>query len=300
MPNYPPIGAPNGALAADYLRRDPITGKVWLDVVGYYLEQLRMTPERSTASASQIAALIPATIRPLQGLQPNQRGQGVFFGPLDILQPKGVFRVESKGDDAEQLTVTLGVTPAGDIPVAGAGPDATFQAIVTWGVGGASFTATVDVVRGTTISVVANHLDVSVVRLPPILGETSVQAYTVAAAVGYTGTGRGLCPARFTDTIGTIASGFSAVSIIPNQAVNFTVLQDAGAEMGPIVYKDLRIDVLVSTSGALLSTYEVATNANTAVNSENQFPIPNGAQVLVITNLADDDAFVNVVYALAM
>jgi hypothetical protein len=299
--NRPPVGPFHPGLAADYLKFDPITGRPWLDLMGYSLEQLRMRPERDTALARGQACAVPAGIRPLQGLQPNQRGQCVTFAADEFDVEKSIFRIAPLGDDSEMISINFGLEPQESDEFTNTN-DAFFQSTLRWGVGGASYEATVDVLRGTSIQLPCNQLSVSVVRRGSLGGFGSRSLpYRVCASAGYSSIGRASTPSRFTDRLGVIPDGFSSFSTIPPFATSFAVMLTPTAAQPPsaqvaVISGTTPFDAAVGS----FQLYQVTNTTNLAWNNELMFPIAGPGRFVQIINDSGGNEFVQVLYALAL
>lgn len=285
-------GNGNGKLAADYLHFHPITGRPFIDV-GYFLEQVRIYP--TTQGEIEAARHIPPTVRPLQGLRPNQRGNSIVYKKEDFGSIQNIFRVDPKGEDAEDLAVVAGITPVGLASNDDSVTEARFKLLVEWGIGGSNFTAELDLNRGTCFNVTANYLSVATFREPPSSPLVVFGDAAIYAGVGYSGSRHGVDPSTFTDFLGTITTLGGAGSAIPPFAKSFTIVTKPAFGATP--------NLGVGVSSSSISDNFLYNNITNAANQvEFQFPLFNGARFVNLFNFDAVHAIdnVQVIYSLAL
>lgn len=256
------------------------------------------------------------TRRPLSGAQENNRG-GAISVELDGSYPAS--RIDSVvetpkdcGDDAELISVTLGLQlPASMNPVIGVIPSAyqsyvEATAILTWGVGSAFYEAEVDWGVGTRFEIAASYVRVGLSINANTLAPSSPFKALFSASLSYGGARNGIAaPARRTQMLvdpntGTnsiLAGATSDIFVIPPFARSFTLLGNQATGLNASVF----VGKLCSggpTPGESIR-YEVSSFGNTAHQHEQQFPIPNGARFIAVTNNSADELFYpTVVYTL--
>jgi len=241
---------------------------------------------------------VPRTIRPLQGLRPNQRGASVELNPGD--PEKEILCCRGLGEDSETITVCFsffveatGLIDAGETFLRGS---------LQWGIGGAQHVAQLDIMRGTIITVPANFLRAGASFAPPIgsIGVPLPHRVNCSYAYGTVAMGAS-CPARFTDRLGIIGPGGTTVSTIPPFAVGFTVLSGGGFGSGLTFQPaDLTVDAGAGSPPAVGNLFQLISPTNVGIQSEWQFPLFNSARRVFVTNTGVAPAFYQVIYALAL
>jgi hypothetical protein len=235
-------------------------------------------------------------IRPLRGLPPNKRGSSAQLHLGD--KNKTLLDARTPSQDAEMITVELGVTVIGGTLGT---HDAFLTALVEWGVGGANFSATVDVGRGTAFSVVANFIRVSMSyagTAPVAPSDTLV--FQGNAAVGYgTPFGQGSTGrATLTVSLGTLIKGGGFAQIaIPNFATSFAVSTFVSIA-GPTT-PNLWIIAFGASAGI---EYTYTSLSNLASHDVSSYALPAGAFLLDVINKdpANDVAEAKVIFALSL
>jgi hypothetical protein len=225
---------------------------------------------------------VEPTHRPLAGLQQNNRGQTVIV-PGDV---SGVTKVasivetpRSNGDDAEVITVTLGLEFDGQEPGFNPNLAITFTANLTWGIGGASFSADVDWIGGTAFSIAASWVRVGATyEAPPagFGGPGPAALLTASLAYGYNGLDG---TRRLTDqgALGALNVGATRSFVVPRfaTAVGFSIPAQT----------DLEIAFLTGTGANQLTTGGFRYNDRTNTGVQQQpFPLPNSTFVMNVTN----------------
>jgi len=213
------------------------------------------------------------TVRPLQGLPANKHGSSWRMQQGDDFRT--LVDVRSETNDAEMLTVCVGVQPDGPLNLLGS-PDLIGR--ITWGIGGANFEALIDLQGGVTFCIPATYLrvDVAYKGLPPGLGAPTV--YQISAGVAYGSYPFNASPTRRTFFTGSIGVGGLVDIPIPAFAVSFTVYF---AKPVPIAST---LELLLTRGGITTQAYLYNSQSNNANQNEATFPIQNGAVFLEMTN----------------
>jgi hypothetical protein len=271
----------------DWRIRDP-AGNVYPDFED--MEFRRDLPDLPPQmdEAVRDALKIPAWRGALQGLQVNQRGASET---LHVGDKKTICEVRSKSEDADVISVCIGKTlqqfPLGLASII-TPQESDIKAHVFWGMGSANFEAIVDVNNGCTFQIPANFIRVTAEYNPsaPGIGNPPVRLN-----VGFAyGAAPQMCSgARFTETQ-PIAVAATAVFIIPEFAKSFTVVSgDALATA--------TMDVAIP-GGFTYASYSMAGNSNADTQTENQFPIPNAANLIFVKNTGANPTHFSVIYTL--
>lgn len=216
------------------------------------------------------------TVRPLQGLLPNKHGSSwtMHFGD----QVHTLVDVRSETNDAEMLTVSVGVVPTehpDDFLFGGGGSDLVGR--ITWGIGGANFEAIIDLQNGLTFSVPANYLkvDISYNGVLPLLPFLPT-VYQVSAGVGYGTFVSNSSSTRRTVDVGSIPAFGGAFVRIPAFAVSFTVFK-SNSPPTPVPLN-------ITVAGVNFQVYSYADPSNSSNQNEIVYPIRNGSNALSIVN----------------
>lgn len=249
---------------------------------------------RREAAARLLGATSPNapahTVRPLEGLQSNQRGQSVrwdssndptiYSGPNTIT----VAQCRSSGDDAEVLSVTLGLSYEPEPPSLTAHYDPRITGTITWGIGGASFATDFDWLNGTVLDVAANFIRVDV-SIPNQSTFSTKPVFVFSAAFAYGAPTAQRNRARLTSDVGALSNGASSSSIaVPPFAVGVNVQTSQAGSGGPI---DLLLED--GTPNLVQTKYQVLNNTTAARQTADSLPIPNGARRAVVTNSSGAD-----------
>lgn len=239
----------------------------------------------------------PATYRPLAGAQQNNRGGTVIvqttngFGtsPLIVETPK------RNGDDAELVTVTLGMTFPESRPAA-PGIPLTAVCKLQWGVGGAIFNAELDWLEGLAFSVAASAVRIGA----DVTVGIQTAAVQLSAALAYGG--MPLLSSSKRRTVAVSAAAASSQFIrIPPFATSFTpqVRNSAGGSAQPncVVSTYNIASIGLGTPG---SSWLCTANTLNAYQKEDACPLPNGAVFLRVQNLdAVNPANGNIIFNLS-
>jgi hypothetical protein len=239
------------------------------------------------------------TVRPLQGLNEQQRGSSINI-PLTQSTPfTTVVNARTESADAEMLCVAIGVVVNGST-IAGASFD--LKGLITWGVGGANFQAEIDLVNGLVFNIPANFIRVDVGC--DVLSPVATGSFQVSAGVSYgAGYPQTSAPTRRTKIAPAFAGAGPAFADLPVPAfaTAFTPWQArlaAGAVGAGVALQPFTI---VVSGGTAFPTYEWTTDANTGRQGENTFPLPNGAtNIRLITTAAQGFLQAGVIYHLAI
>lgn len=241
---------------------------------------------------------IPTT-RPLAGLSQQKRGGVVRVDStqFNVAQPGSapgftanttVVESRSENPDAEIILVTFSyaLDRAFNTSVYGFGFDTRVYAQLSWGVGGAQFTASCDWMNGTIIAIPANYVRV-VATVPDNSSFAGLGApvFLLGASLAYgTSPSHSANRARYTVPL-TFASALAATATIniPNFAVGMTLQTSNTAADGPIAPFNIRMRD-AGSGGTVDVQYTYVSGTNLAGQGTNTFPVPNGAQECVITN----------------
>lgn len=251
------------------------------DIVGFRPDSPGVVPggESPTRTDQGDSPLAP-TIRPLQGLQPNQRGNGIVLNTLlppfvlNPSQPQVVAEARAKGDDAETINITLGLGFAGGPPSLVFDFSSDVKALVEWGVGGATFSMTCDWLLGTTFPVTANFVRVSAI-CPSNLGfGAGALPFQLGVTFGY---GAGRCDPQLSQVLATLAAGAVSTFIpIPNFAKEFAIATTAAA--------GVPLEIRQTNIGTTFARHNYTTIGNDGFQNTRSFPVVAGARNLVVTN----------------
>jgi len=300
---------PGLPVPTEYIVIDPTTGEPYdlfsdEEMAGLMHVRKAHYPDLSGVAPAPLAdellasLRVPRTIRPLQGLRPNQRGASVDLSPGD--PEKEILCCRSLGEDSETITVCFGyfIEATGLIDAG----ETFLRGSLQWGIGGAQHVAQLDIMRGTIVTVPANFLRAGASFAPPIgsAGTPLTHRVNCSYAYGTVATGAS-CPARFTDRLGIIGPGGTSVSIIPAFAVGFTVLSGGGFGSGlTFQTADITVDAGAGSPPAVGNMFELASPTNMAIQSEWQFPLFNSAKRIFVTNTDVAPSFYQIIYALAL
>lgn len=235
----------------------------------------------------------PPTWRPLGGAAENNRGNTVIIAPPNLTaggNPGSTFAlnatvVETPRDamDAETIAVCLSSAPVNASDVLAFNTALITESFVqlTWGIGGASFVAEVDVVSGLCLVLPASFIRVKafyngqntgagVVAVPQL-------SFSAGLAYGYLGQGA-MNAARRTVSLDTVNNGAAALTPVPPFAVGYTLMA-TGAPT-------LQVDQLAANNAAAtpLARHTMTTNANTGQQNESFVPLRSGTRALLVTN----------------
>lgn len=294
VPPHPRTAAPPGARVdartfrdgafPPVVRGEPLSRKTDAAVAA-----LGLTP-----AAAGAASNVPETYRPLAGLQQNQRGQraridtSTILNTTDLRVPVTVAQVRSEGDDAEIMTVTLGLDFEPTTPAASVEFPQDIQATITWGIGGAQFTAQVDWLSGTQLDIAANYIrvDASLPNPPWSAGGQAQPVFLLSAAFAYGAPSAQKNRVRLTQTLPAIANGAtSSPVVIPNFATAANLFA-AVATGGPLTINFAR---RANPTPITLASYQWLGGSNGNYQIADGFPIPNGAGVYTVTNSSGVD-----------
>lgn len=233
------------------------------------------------------------TYRPFAGAKQQNRGRSV---PIDLpgnggiastTKPYSIIETDRRtGDDAESILVVCGL----DVVEA---PDDGYdiEGIVTFGIGGASFSAEFDWNRGLAFAIPASFVRVAArVRY----ASEAAAKLVLSAALSYgNAPGGNFSPLRKSDYIGALAAaGVSSVREVPAFASGATLV------VSNTTAPNLNITFY---SGSRQTTFNYASIANTASQADGQFPIPPWAEKYQVTNAGAAEADnVAVIFSLAL
>lgn len=234
--------------------------------------------------------------RLFDGLQDLNVGNGNIVQPGP--QRFELLRMHGRDDMPTSISLTMGyevLAEENDVVAFDVAPFVTLK----WGVGGASFTAELDLLSGQIINITCTSLELAVTN--PIRTETSVNLpgtpIQVSAAIGVGGTSRPFSnPARRTIRVGTLAQNASVIVPIPNFAVSYNVFTPSN----PPALQNIRTMQLagISNPGAVPLSQTFSPTFDMAGST---VPIIGGARGLFITNTAAADAtLIRVMFTLSL
>lgn len=234
--------------------------------------------------------------RPLNGAAQNNRGLTQVVNlpaAASLTTTSDVSIVETPkngGDDAENLIVVCGAQVAKALSGANAGYKVI--GILSFGIGGASFSAEFDWLQGVSFAVAASFMRVAarVTYLSPA-GDGQI-ALSAGLAYGPS-PGGNFSPLRKTVEVGTLAPlSPSTAQAIPSFASAVTLTTEG------VAAPNLRLRFL---SGARVATYDMTSRANTATQADGQFAIPGWAETFTVENLAGANVDnVNAIFSLSL
>lgn len=242
--------------------------------------------------------------RPLAGLQPNAQGASVtanLFEPSAADRIISIVEARNNGKQPESLLVTLGLEWQSDdlsaVPGFGTTVDHPVQARIEWGNGGASFTAYVDWMQGTTLTIPAADFCRVAVVIPayPTLGD-SIPDCTFSAALAYGAAATHRNRARRTVLEIALGVGLSSTPIpVPQFAVSLGI--QTSVQTAPIA--------VVQNTWTGAAMVPVASNNYASVGNggnlgSDMIPIHAQAKEIVVTNNGADPATISVVFELAL
>lgn len=217
---------------------------------------------------------------PLFGQSEQNKGHSILLSPGQV--PTTVLKMKSGVVSGQLMSVTLGLRPDNAEPE----PESLYvlpsiRARIEWGMGGISVKAKCDFLHGTVLNISAENIQIVaeyiINKLP---GEENQDlkcypAYWVSAGLSYGGAGVNSNPARLTELVQQTEVGVPARIVIPNYAISFSVLPISG-----------NVSLKVFGFG---SNYSVDYNVTAPLtnsgqhNTENAFPLFNGAQFIELT-----------------
>ena len=208
--------------------------------------------------------------------------------PLISGEKKTIVDARTDSLDAEMLTVTMGWQIDGS-----AAPSLVDMfATVTWGVGGATFTAEIDVVNGYVFCIIANYIRIDIGN-----NSTPGTKFQVSASVGYGTFVHPNSPARRTKELGVILNTASAVVDLPPFASSLVLAGINPAAGGSPPPGPVQIDFLSAVTPA---SYNMKEWSNLGYLNPDTFPIPNGANQALITNKSGVDLNLGVIFGISI
>lgn len=247
-----------------------------------------------------------ANTRCLDNLPENQLGGTSLVQPGQIQQ---LFQCRPQGNALIPEMLTVCIQPLnGTVGVAVYGITGT----LTWGAGGANYSATFDLNQGVTFSVMANYLTVSASN--PILNPNPNPPIQVSASVGYGTIAFNSAPLRLTvpvtgagaapNTLGPTGGASATGTIpIPPFAIAFNVQSvpsPPGAPPVPAAFTGPLTANQLDNNGNPI-TANTVTSGDTASNLfENTIPIIGNPQALAITNGNASAVQCSVVFVLSL
>ena len=239
-----------------------------------------------------------ASRRPLEGAPLNSRGdtlvlatpvRGTVTAPIVVESPK------NGGEDAEILSVTLGLEYQGKPDGYNPQVRGTLTCNLRWGIGGASFAADLDWMQGQSFSLLASYVRVGATYLAAFNGEFAPlpPPLILSAGLGYGLVGQQFNTKRLTvaipqlnynDAYNVQGGTGGATLLVPRFATSLKVLHAPGL--------DLVLEFVTGTNVSQ-STVLAAVRVND-VKSAAQIPIviPAGSWAVRVYGLGPDQPFV--------
>lgn len=232
--------------------------------------------------------------RPLAGAQQNNRGHAVILSPGTFVAKGGLSQYnpsivnsivetsKQNGEDAENIYVTLGLDFKDTEP--GAWPPSNFlliNAVLTWGIGGCSYSAVIDWQAGLAFSLCASFLRIGAIYVSD--SPTTTPDAILSASLGYGYQSQTTSSTRLTSLIPRLdADGDSAEIQVPRFATSFGVNIISNVWGGSTL---AQIDLL-PYAGAIpvIASYVYGSPTNAGGQSENTFPVLAGTQYVRVTN----------------
>lgn len=229
----------------------------------------------------------PHTYRPLAGAKQNNRGGSKI---VDVPIGTGVIEVGSivetsrqGGDDAESIIVVCSYDDT-RMP-ANAATAFSVEGFVEFGIGGASFVAEFDYVKGLSFALPASFVRVGASVVFSLLLDPGVLSLSAGLAYGSSPL-LGASPLRKTFVDSIIAGGTSNARPIPNFASTVSLNDDQSSAASPNL--SIQFAGVVFSGGSPVTTssaYTMTSRSNLA-NQNDQFPVPAWATTFTVTNNA--------------
>jgi hypothetical protein len=274
---------------------------------GYGLNEPEVQGRPDPTNAPGAPPSVDETIHPLSGQPENNRGLTLLLPPPFPIAPlavktetgfRSIIEMRSRGSDAELMSVSLDLELGGGldnnqtIPNPFGGNQSFVRALLSWGIGGASFSAMCDWLQGTQLAIAANYIRINAQYVNLSDGITLSPPFLISAGLSYGNVGRASQPARFTEMINLQAGATSPVMKIPKYATSFCVTANSPATISLLNFGN--------ASGTLGYTFTPAMSNVNQRNNETDFPLFNGARFYTVTNNgAAADAF-GMIFALAL
>lgn len=231
----------------------------------------------------------PATYRPLGGAKQNYRGHAVILSPPDVglgstvaFEGSLVATPRDAGDDAEVITISLGLALANADDTADITDFLDPVCLLDWGIGGASFAAELDWMDGLIFSIPASFVKVGCVYNAGQIGVTPVPPLLFSAALAYGPQPKNVVnQTRRTITLGNLAAGAQTGFLrVPPYATGFS-LYTRGVP-------NLLVGLFDQTTGAVAAraNFEYIDRTNDANLQPYMFPLLNSTRAIRITNQA--------------
>lgn len=234
----------------------------------------------NAGSVSKDGRIVVPEIRPLQGLDLRKLGSSASMVPG---QTQTLVDARTSDTDlGEMVTITTGMTVNGN-----GSHHWDLHALLDWGIGGANYSADVDIGKGNMIGLCANYVRVTAVYEAVVNGPT----LQVNASVGYHAPGQAVAPRR-TFQLGQVLNGASATVDIPPFAHALHIFAGIAGVFpgGPV---EVHFGPL-GTRGII--------NWAVWTNGAPPFPIPimQGAETVIVRNTSGGDLPIVVVFELAL
>jgi len=228
-----------------------------------------LAPRGDTARAH-----LTTVVRSLSGLDENNRGASVEL-VLPGAPRQTVVEARSRNEEAELVAVTLGYS-AENVP---ADASTENQALIEWGIGGASFQAVVDWLHGTVLCVHGSYLRVTVLAAPnAAIAAAFRQSFSAGLAYGLSGQHQNR--ARLTVPLVDLADTATSADVpVPRFAVGVGLMGvDPGVAPGHVLVREVGATAPLDT----IATYRYASNA--APQGASMYPIGAGARAVRLVN----------------
>lgn len=244
----------------------------------------------------------PHTYRPLGGAKQNARGGSAILSPPDVglgatfAEASTIVQTpRDAGDDAEVITVSLGLDFANAAEDTAIDDQLDCICTVQWGIGGVIFSAELDWIQGLVFSLPASFMNIGARYEGNQLAGAAPPPLLFSAAFAYGTQSKGtVSQTRRTIFFGQLNGGVSTIFRAPKYADGFSVFTRSTTP-------DLLVEVLRQTSGAVaaIAGYLYNDASNVAVQQPYMFSLPNiGRSVRVTNNGAATD--VGIIWNLAL
>lgn len=228
---------------------------------------------------------LPVTLRysPLVGVGDSNRGatRTIFPGGIESIQAVDS-RVEYAPGEAIALTLDIRLHDKdneSDCPITEDCFLPMVRALIDWGSGGTRISAECDWLLGTTIVVPAENVQITAVYREGCCVKSCGPAFDVSVLANIGTRGSNSNPARLTEMVCITRPNEKKRIQIPQHALSFSVLP-----IGPEP-QVIPVDVFGFGSGCRVRYNVVGPLSNLGQhNTENAFPVYNGARYLEFTN----------------
>jgi hypothetical protein len=231
-------------------------------------------------------------MRQLTGLPPNNRSNAIFW---DLANTTGadvpLVQLNGTVDDTDAVQVMLGLqfsAPFPDLSGNLGSVDTGFKALVTWGVGNATFSAIVDWKIGCVLTLPANFL--SVTARCPASNQIVGNHAPLPKALLSVGVAYGAAPshrnrATLTGVVASLSAAATSIIETPHYAVSL------GLMIGSQATPTFQVDFLSTPTAAVpspIGSFSYVSQSNLGLQGSDVYPIPGGATHVRIKNIGTD------------